>query len=111
MVGMAIAVVLSVGYGLGSLAQFDRDWLLDSPVAIQSVVGAPVAGQSLPAAIATILDQSAEPVTHVTCANEASVDVIEGEQLCRGRATAGEMVSILATQTAGGLRVTVFSGQ
>lgn len=111
MVGMAIAVVLSVGYGLGSLAQFERDWRTSTPVAVQSVTGTPLAGESLPAAISTLLDGSADPVEDVTCATALTADAMAGDQLCYGRAAAGQMVSILASQTAGGLRVTVFAGQ
>lgn len=109
LIGMGVVVTVSVGYGMGTLVQFDHDWREATPVAVAHVVGTAAQGAGLEEAVVDLLEGSSSPVSHVQCATEQHADALLAEQLCRAEGPLG-MVSILAAPADGMLHVTVFSG-
>lgn len=106
--GLALVVCVSVGYGFGTLAQFDHDWRATAPVLVASLDGAIRAGEPLDAAVADLLAGTATPVRDVQCGLAVPDQADDAGALCRARAADG-MVSILASPSAGALHVDVFA--
>ena len=106
MLGLGVVVCLSVGYGFGTLMQFDDDWRDAPPVLVASVEGSVSPGAPIDQAIEDLLADSSTPVHAVQCPE--LVDAIGDEQLCRA-ATGTGMVSILASTSPGLLRLQVFA--
>jgi hypothetical protein len=106
--GLALVVCVSVGYGFGTLAQFDHDWRSTAPVLVVSMDGAIRAGEPLDDAVAELLAGSATPVRDVQCGLAVPDQAADSEALCRARGTDG-MVAILASPSAGALHVDVFA--
>lgn len=104
-IGLAVLACLSVGYGFGTLEQFDHDWRDAPPVLVASVEGPVAQGVSLDQAIEELLADSTTPVSSVQCPEP--VDAVGDEQLCRAATGAG-MVSILASTSPGLLRLQVY---
>jgi hypothetical protein len=96
----------SVGYGFGTLVQFDHDWRGAPPVLVASVEGSVAQGVAIDQAIEDLLADSTTPVHSVQCPEAA--DVVGEDQLCRA-STANGMVSILASTSPGLLRLQVYS--
>ena len=103
--GLGVLVCLSVGYGFGTLMQFDHDWRDAPPVLVVSVEGSLAQGEAIDQAVEDLLAGSTTPVTDVQCAEV--VDVVGDQQLCRAR-TASGMVSIIATESQGLLSLRVY---
>ncbi|MGV1004606.1 MAG: hypothetical protein ACOYEV_07535 [Candidatus Nanopelagicales bacterium] len=121
MLAMGTMVVFSVGFGAGSIAQFDHDWRTGTPQAVETVTGTIPVGSDLSTAIETLLAKSALPVTSVECGPVAAVNAagagstsvgVSGmqSQLCRGRAEDG-MVNIVAETIGQAVTLTVFSAK
>ncbi len=104
MFGLGVLVCLAVGYGFGTLVQFDNDWREAPPVPVTSVEGSLAQGESIEQAIEDLLAGSTTPVSEVQCPN--AVDVLGDQQLCRAR-TPGGMVSVVATESQGLLSLQV----
>lgn len=109
MVLMGVVVAISVGYGMGTLIQFDTDWRSGAPAQVVSQVGAPAAGATLDEAVTAVMSATDTPVSEVTCTVDQPAESLLGDQLCVARTDAG-MVSIVVRQDLGLLRVTVFGG-
>jgi hypothetical protein len=107
-IGLAVLACLSVGYGFGTLTQFDHDWRETPPVLVTSVEGSVAQGAAIDQAIEELLADSATPVHSVQCS--AASGVVGQDQLCRASSARG-MVSILAASSPGLLRVQVFAAQ
>lgn len=105
---LAIVACVSVGYGMGTLVQFDHDWRGKAPVSVASASGEVAVGTPLAEAIDDLLADSTTPVADVQCDPTAYVETWTDGQLCRARADSG-MVSIVATGSASQLHVEVFS--
>lgn len=104
---VALVACLSVGYGVGTLAQFDNDWRGETPTLVASAQTTADVGADLDAVISSALADTVVPVSEVACASGASVG--DGEnRLCRARATSG-MVNVVVTGPASDLRVDVYS--
>jgi hypothetical protein len=106
LIGLAVLACLSVGYGFGTLVQFDHDWRDAPPVLVASVEGSLAPGVALDQAIEELLADSITPVTAVQCPEP--VDAVGDERLCRA-ASANGMVSILASTSPGLLRLHVYA--
>lgn len=106
--GLGVVACLAVGYGLGTLVQFDRDWRSESTVLVASVDGPAPAGASLADSIDAVLRAGETEVSSVMCL-ESEAAAGQG-RLCRGQGEAG-MVSIVATQSADLLHVDVFAAR
>ncbi len=106
MFGLGVVVCLSVGYGFGTLMQFDHDWRDAPPILVASLEGSVAPGAPIDQAIEDLLADSTTPVHAVQC--PAAVDVVGEEQLCRAATSTG-MVSILASTSPGLLRLQVFA--
>jgi len=107
-VGLAITACLTVGYGIGTLAQFDRDWRAGTPTRVATAAGTAPMGQDLDAAVTTVLATGATPVTTVQCPEGARVTADLPTTVCRGRA-GDAMVSIVAAARDGRLLVAAYS--
>jgi hypothetical protein len=105
-IGLAVVACLSVGYGFGTLTQFDHDWREAPPVLVTSVEGSVAEGTAIDQAIEELLADSATPVHAVQCPE--ALGVIGEDQLCRA-STASGMVAILASTSPGLLRLQVFA--
>jgi hypothetical protein len=109
LIGMGVVVTVSVGFGMGTLVQFDQDWRAASPVQVAHAFAVPAAGTaSLAEAVTAILADTGQPVDHVECSTEGAPTSVVAPQLCRAHTAAG-MVSILAASSHGVLDVTVFA--
>lgn len=106
MFGLGVVVCLSVGYGFGTLMQFDHDWREAPPVLVASAEGAVAQGTPIDQAIEDLLADSPTVVHAVQCPDPA--DAVGGEQLCRAATSTG-MVSILASTSPGLLRLQVYA--
>ena len=106
LIGLAVLACLSVGYGFGTLVQFDHDWRDAPPVLVASLEGSVAPGVALDQSIEELLADSTTPVTAVQCPEPA--DAVGDEQLCRA-ASANGMVSILASTSPGLLRLHVYA--
>jgi hypothetical protein len=107
-IGLAVLGCLSVGFGFGTLVQFDHDWRDAPPVLITSVEGSAARGAAIDQAIEELLADSATPVHSVQCSE--ATGIVGQDRLCRA-SSAGGMVSILAASSPGILRVQVFAAQ
>ncbi len=107
MVLMGALAAVSVGYGFGTMMQFDQDWRSGVPVALASEVGTPATGASLDEAVTAILADSPAPVTHVVCTSMPAEPLL-ADHLCVADAADGK-VNVVARQDRGLLRVTVFT--
>jgi len=103
--GLGILACMSVGYGFGTLVQFDHDWREEPPVLMATVEGSLAQGAAIDQAIEELLATTATPVGDVQCPR--AVDVVGGDQLCRARASSG-MVTILASGSPGLLSLQVY---
>lgn len=104
---LGIVGAVSVGYGFGTLVQFDSDWRAGAPSLVASAEGSAAQGTPLAAAIEKLLATSTSPVSDVRCAADSVVGSADS-QLCHARASTG-MVSVLASGPAVALHVDVFS--
>jgi hypothetical protein len=107
-IGLGVLACLSVGFGFGTLVQFDHDWRDAPPVLLASVEGSAAEGAAIDQAIEELLADSATPVHSVQCS--AAPGIVGQDQLCRASSASG-MVSILAASSPGLLRVQVFAAQ
>jgi hypothetical protein len=107
-IGLAVLGCLSVGFGFGTLVQFDHDWRDAPPVLITSVEGSAAEGAAIDQAIEDLLAGTARPVHDVQCQERLTPEVQGQDQLCRA-STASGMVSIVASTSPGLLRVQVFA--
>lgn len=109
MIALGLVAVLSVGFGAGSLIQFDQDWRGSAPVALASV-SQPLATADLPAELARVLAGTRAPVSDVNCTEPSGLQA-DAPVLCRAHSKQG-MVSVIAEPLAGQqYRVTVFLSQ
>lgn len=107
MVLMGALVAVSVGYGFGTMMQYDHDWRSGVPVALASEVGTPASGASLDEAVTSVLADSPAPVSNVVCTSMPAEPLL-GDHLCVAD-TADGKVNVVARQDQGLLRVTVFA--
>jgi hypothetical protein len=107
-IGLGVLACVTVGFGFGTLVQFDHDWRDAPPVLITSVEGSAAQGMVIDQAIEELLADSATPVHSVQCS--AAPGIVGQDQLCRANSASG-MVSILASSSPGLLRVQVFASQ
>ena len=82
MFGLGVVVCLSVGYGFGTLMQFDHDWRDAPPVLVASVEGSVAPGAPIDQAIEDLLADSTTPVHAVQC--PAAVDDASARSSCAG---------------------------
>ena len=95
-IGLAVVACLSVGYGFGTLMQFDHDWRDAPPVLLTSVEGVAVDGAPLDQVVVDILAANNVTVSGVHCADSARSDLNAEDQMCLARGKSG-MVSVVAT--------------
>lgn len=100
-------VALCVGYGIGSLAQFDNDWRSTPPALVASTEGAAQVGVPLAQALADLLSGTSSPVSAVSCPAGARV-AGSFQQVCSARGVVG-MVSIVASGSGSTVRVDVYA--
>ena len=104
---MGALAALCVGYGIGTLAQYDHDWRTTAPTLVASEHVPAAAGAPLAASLAQALASSTAPVRAVSCPDGARVG--DAAQLvCSARGRVG-MVSIVASSGAGILHVDVYA--
>ena len=96
--GLAVLACLSVGYGFGTLNQFDHDWRDEPPVLVATVEGPVAQGMAIDQAIEELLARLAH--TGLLRPVPEAVDVVGGEQLCRA-ATVRDGRSILRLRIPG----------
>ena len=120
MLGLGVMVTFAVGYGAGSIQQFDQDWRSGVPEAVAIGHGQLDAGSFAQSVVASLAD-SKYPVARVVCgpvSNDATSSTLvaaagstpaalEQTQMCRARTTLG-MVQIVAQTTGHDLTTTVF---
>ena len=102
-----IVAALSVGYGIGTLVQFDRDWRDAAPALVTSVQGSVVEGTALASAVSDILADNGVAISDVQCADTA-VAGGNDDLMCHARTDTG-MVSIVASGPASALQVDVYT--
>jgi hypothetical protein len=121
MLGLGILVVLALGFGAGSVAQFDTDWRTGTPTAVEVGSGVLDAGSDLASVVQSAMADKALPVRHVVCADPSGVAGGAGRtavtagsglinpqlQLCRAQTTAG-MVNIVTERSGDLVEITVF---
>ena len=108
MIVIGIVAALSVGYGIGTLVQFDRDWRDFPPELVTSVQGSVAEGTALGSAVSDILAANGVTVSDVQCADTAVAGGID-DLMCHARTDTG-MVSIVASGPASALQVDVYTG-
>jgi hypothetical protein len=122
MIVLGLMVTFAVGYGAGSIQQFDQDWRSGVPVAV-AVGHGQLDAASFAQAVAATLADSEYPVAGVVCGpvsedpNSASLVAaagstavsakVEQTQMCRAGTTLG-MVQIVAQTVGHDLTTTVF---
>ena len=99
MFGLGVLVCLSVGYGFGTLVQFDHDWREAPPALVASVEGSLAQGEPIEQAIEDLLAGShdaglrgAVPEPRWTSWATSS---------CAGPGRRSGMVSVVASESAG----------
>lgn len=106
---MGSMVVFSVGFGAGSVSQFDTDWKAGAPQAVETFTGTLPADAELPVAIEQLLSDATLPVTAVECGTTSAVaSAATSTTMCRGRAD-DRMVNVLAETTGQAVTLTVYS--
>ncbi len=108
MILIGIVAALSVGYGIGSLVQFDNDWREGAPTLVISVQGSVAEGTALSSAVTDVLASNGVDVSDVQCSDAAVAGGID-ELMCHARTDSG-MVSIVASGLAAALQVDVYTG-
>ena len=108
MIVIGIVAALSVGYGIGTLVQVDRDWRDTAPALVTSVQGYVAEGTALASAVSDILSANGVAVSDVQCADTAVAGGID-DLMCHARTDSG-MVSIVASGPAAALQVDVYTG-
>jgi hypothetical protein len=104
---MSAVAALCVGYGIGTLAQYDHDWRTTAPTLVASAQVSAAEGAPLAESLAELLEDSPSPVQAVSCPDDARVG--DAAQLvCSARGRDG-MVSIVASSAAGVLHVDVYA--
>jgi hypothetical protein len=104
---MSAVAALCVGYGIGTLAQYDRDWRTTAPTLVASAQLPVAPGAPLAESLAALLAGSPSPVEAVSCPDGARVgDAMQ--RVCSARAHDG-MVSLVASSEAGILHVDVYA--
>ena len=122
MIGLGLMITFALGYGAGSIQQFDQDWRSGVPEAVAVGHGQLDSASFAQSVVATLAD-SQYPVSRVVCgpvsgdstssALVAAAGVTaaslaaEQTQMCRARTTLG-MVSIVAKSAGHNLTTTVF---
>lgn len=121
-IGLGLMVVFSVGFGLGSINQFDADWRVGTPVQLETIAGTWEASADVASTVTNLLAGTAHPVTQVACGAAETVPVggsaalsassrTPGEQLlCHGRSGV-EMVNILTQIRGQQIAITEFADQ
>ncbi len=109
-VGLGLLATLSVGFGIGTLTQFDDDWRNQTPVVVGTVTGPVEFGAPLDQAVTGLLADSETPVTEVSCPELARVEASFSDLLCRAQTAGAGMVSLIASGADGQMTVTVYSG-
>ena len=107
MIVIGIVAALSVGYGIGTLVQFDRDWRDAAPTLVTSVQGSVAEGTALASAVSDILADNGVAISDVQCADTA-VAGGNDDLMCHARTDTG-MVSIVASGPASALQVDVYT--
>jgi len=108
MILIGIVAALSVGYGIGTLVQFDHDWRASAPTLMTSVQGSVAEGTTLSNAVTDVLADNGVSVSDVQCPDAAVVGGID-ELMCHARTGSG-MVSLVASGPATALQVDVYTG-
>lgn len=90
---LGLMVVLSVGFGVGTVFQFDQDWRSGSPMAIEAVSGE--IGLDLDRTVTDLLAGTATPVKWVDCASPtpAARDALAGGAGTTGAASGAGLVN------------------
>lgn len=104
---MSAVATLCVGYGIGTLAQYDHDWRTTAPTLVASAQAGAADGAPLAASVVELLADSSAPVQAVSCPDGARVGDA-AQRVCSARAREG-MVSIVASSVQGMLRVDVYA--
>jgi hypothetical protein len=106
-IGLAVVACISVGYGFGTLTQFDHDWRDAPPILLTSVQGVAVDGAPLEQVIVDLLAANDVTVSSVNCADGARQDLNAQDQMCLARGRSG-MVSVVATGSGSLIHVDVY---
>ncbi|HEX6886743.1 MAG TPA: hypothetical protein VF143_01455 [Candidatus Nanopelagicales bacterium] len=106
-VALATTALLFVGYGIGTLVQFDRDWRTGVPTEVVAASGPITPGQPLAAAVHDLLVSAGAAAEAVQCPTGAVAQAELPGTLCRAR-LGTDMVSIVATGHAGSLQVQAY---
>lgn len=121
-IGLGLMVVFSVGFGIGSIHQFDTDWRTGTPAPLEAIAGTWQPGDDIASTVTELLANTAHPVAHVVCGATETVPTggaaaltasarTTGEQLlCRGRSSV-QMVDILTQIRGEQIAVTEFAAK
>ena len=108
MILAGIVAATSVGFGIGTLTQFDTDWRTSAPTLVASATGSVGPGTPLAVAITDVLAKNGVTVSDVRCAETAVAGGLD-DLMCHAHTTNG-MVSVVASGPADALQVDVYTG-